>query len=108
MTTRHRITTAACASLGFAVSAAPALAWQGNLTANGSQVPAGPSVISQAASPATPPTIVRVSARGGGFDWGDAGIGAGGGVALSIVALGGALAASQRRSRGHHGIARTG
>ena len=45
------------------------------------------------------PTIVRVSAPSSpGFDWGDAGIGAAGGVALSIVGLGGALAILARRT----------
>jgi hypothetical protein len=40
-----------------------------------------------------------VTARNSGFDWGDAGIGAAGGLALSMVGLGGALAVSQRRTR---------
>lgn len=100
MTTTHRITTAVLVSLGFAIGAAPALAWQSDITPNGSEVPAGsPSVTSQATIPATPPTIVRVSATNGGFDWGDAGIGAAGGLALSMVGVGGALAVSQRRTR---------
>lgn len=34
-----------------------------------------------------------------GFDWGDAGVGAAGGLALSIVGLGATLAASHRRNR---------
>jgi hypothetical protein len=42
--------------------------------------------------------VVRVSNPTGGFDWADAAIGAGGGVALSILGIGGALAL-QRRSR---------
>jgi hypothetical protein len=49
-----------------------------------------------------PATIVRVSATASGFDWGDAGIGAAAGVALSMLALGLVLVASQhgaRRSR---------
>jgi hypothetical protein len=46
------------------------------------------------------PTIVRVYAPSSpGFDWGDAGIGAAGGVALAIVGLGGALAILPRRTR---------
>ena len=36
---------------------------------------------------------------GGGFDWGDAGIGAGGMFAVTIIGLGGALAATNRRRR---------
>lgn len=108
MTTRHRITTAICVSLGFAISASPALAWPSDLTANGSLVPAGsPSVTGPATVPATPPTIVRVNASNGGFDWGDAGIGAGGGFALAMIGLGGALLASQRRERRTHGTIQT-
>lgn len=100
MTIHHRITTAVIVSLGFAVSATPALAWQSDLTPNGSEVPAGsPSVTSQAGVPATPPTVVRVIASSGGFDWGDAGIGAAGGLAISLIGLGGALAVSERRGR---------
>ena len=52
-------------------------------------------------TPATvPQAVVRVQTPQGGFDWGDAGIGAAGGLALSLIALGGGLAASsQRRGR---------
>jgi hypothetical protein len=108
MTTRRRITTAVLVSLGFAMSAAPALAYPTDLTPNGSEVPAGsPAVTGQATGPATPPTIVRVSASNGGFDWGDAGIGAGGAFALSIIGLGGALATSQRRARRTQGATQT-
>ena len=100
MTTRHRITTAVLVSLGFAMSATPALALPTDLTPNGSEVPAGsPSVRSQPAASASQPTIVRVSSSGAGFDWGDVGIGAAGGFALSMVGVGGALAISQSRSR---------
>jgi hypothetical protein len=108
MTTRRRITTAVFVSLGFAMSAAPALAYQTDLTPNGSLVPAGsPSVAGPATAPPTSPTIVRVSASNGGFDWGDAGIGAGGAFALSIIGLGGALATSQRRARRTQGATQT-
>jgi hypothetical protein len=41
---------------------------------------------------------VRVITPQTGFDWGDAGIGAAGGFALSMLGLGGALTVSQRRS----------
>jgi hypothetical protein len=44
-------------------------------------------------SPAVTHTVIRA---GHGFDWGDAGIGAAGGLALSLLAVGGAL--SQRRA----------
>jgi hypothetical protein len=48
----------------------------------------------------TPPTIVRVNAPSNiGFDWGDAGIGAAGGLAVSMLSIGAGLAISQRRER---------
>ena len=47
----------------------------------------------------TPPTIVHLTTPSAGFDWGDAGIGAAGGVALSILGIGSALAISGRRTR---------
>jgi hypothetical protein len=46
-----------------------------------------------------PPTIVRVITPDRGFDWGDAGIGAAGGIALSLLGVGGTLVFSSRRSR---------
>jgi hypothetical protein len=64
--------------------------------------PPGPGPNPPAAvSPAPAVQVVRVSAPGG-FDWGDAGIGAAGGVALSMLGLGGALTVSQRRARRHN------
>jgi hypothetical protein len=47
-----------------------------------------------------PATIVRVSTPTSGFDWGDAGIGAAAGFALSMLALGLVLVASQRGALG--------
>jgi hypothetical protein len=43
--------------------------------------------------------VLPVKAQDGGFDWGDAGIGAAGGLVLSIVAIGGGLVLVQRRER---------
>ena len=48
--------------------------------------------------------VVRVPAPGG-FDWGDAGIGAAGGVGLSMLAVGGGLVIAQRRGRRSSGPA---
>jgi hypothetical protein len=42
---------------------------------------------------------VRIISGDSAFDWGDAGIGAAGGIALSMVGFGGALAVSQNRAR---------
>jgi hypothetical protein len=49
-------------------------------------------------------TVVKVteaSPASGGLDWGDAGIGAGGLLALILLGLGGALAVVHHRQRGH-------
>jgi hypothetical protein len=101
MTTTHRITTGIVVALALGASAAPASARTFDLNPAGSYVPAGTASMQAAAQVAnpSPPTIVRVTARNGGFDWGDAGIGAAGGLALSMVGLGGGLAVSQRRTR---------
>jgi hypothetical protein len=106
MTATHRISTGAVLALALATSSAPASARTFDLNANGSYVQAGAARAQaggQATTPihsvSTSPTIVRVTARNGGFDWGDAGIGAAGGLALSLVGLGGALAMSQHRTR---------
>jgi hypothetical protein len=45
------------------------------------------------------PVVVDSVAAAGGFDYTDAGIGAGGAVALILVAVGGALALSRRPNR---------
>jgi hypothetical protein len=104
MTTRPRIITSVLVVIGLAASSSSALARPFDLNANGSYVPAGsPSMQTQAAAPVSQPTVVRVSAPANGFDWGDAGIGAAGGVALTMVGVGGALVASGRRSRRTHG-----
>jgi hypothetical protein len=92
MTTHHRIT-AGIVALGLAAGAAPASAKPLELIDHNSA-----SARTQATNPSAPPTIVRITASNG-FDWGDAGIGAAGGLALSMVGLGGALAVSQRRTR---------
>lgn len=50
-----------------------------------------------------PPSVVRIISRDSGFDWGDAGIGAAGGLALAMLGVGGGLAISrQRLRRAHH------
>ena len=43
-----------------------------------------------------PQAVVRVQIPQSGFDWGDAGIGAAGGLALAMLGLGGTLLVSQR------------
>ena len=99
MTTRHPIITSAAVALALALGAAPAAArydYRGAAESPG--IRAGTQPLSPVTNRTAPPaTVVRVSAATGGFDWGDAGIGAAGGLALSLVAIGGGLAVSQRR-----------
>lgn len=47
---------------------------------------------------AVPSKSVRVVAHSG-FDWGDAGIGAAGGLAISLLGIGGVMTVTQRRTR---------
>jgi hypothetical protein len=49
-----------------------------------------------------PPAAVRDVNFSGGFNWGDAGIGAGGMLALTIIGLGGALTLTRRRNHRIH------
>jgi hypothetical protein len=55
-----------------------------------------------------PSTVVHVVSHDGRFDWGDAGIGAAGGLGLALVSVGGSVAISQqrraRRSKGSEAI----
>ena len=49
--------------------------------------------------PTAPATVVRVVSASDGFDWGDAGIGAGGALALMTLLVGGTLGATNIRRR---------
>jgi hypothetical protein len=97
--TIHPITSAAVAlALALGAQATPAAAWVSNINAHGSYVPS-PTTNTQGPAAAGPrPTILRVNSRTGGFDWGDAGIGAAGGIAVSMLGLGTALALTGRRT----------
>ena len=60
--------------------------------------PVGPEAVPWTAPQPTP--IVHVIAPQSGFDWGDAGIGAASGLAISMFGVGAAFAiTSQRRTR---------
>jgi hypothetical protein len=61
-------------------------------------VPAAATYATDVAPATVPQPVVRAQAPNSGFDWGDAGIGAAG-VALCAIGVGGAFAATQRRSR---------
>jgi hypothetical protein len=75
----------AALAISFAIAGAPA---------------AAPKVGVNRARRGEAPTIVRVTTPDGGFDWRDAGIGAAGGFAVSMIGIGGALVASGRGA--HH------
>ena len=49
-----------------------------------------------------PPAVARDVTPSGGFNWGDAGIGAGGMLALTVIGLGGALTLTRRRNHRIH------
>jgi hypothetical protein len=116
MTPTHRITTTA-AILTLAAASAPGAAAPLDAFAVTPTHPAAATVYSRqdksltpVSSPTTPAgaiatkvlapqAVVRVQVPQGGFDWGDAGIGAAGGVALAMLGLGGALVVSQQRPR---------
>jgi len=120
MTTTHRITTAAAVLLSLAAAGAPAAsARPADYVPVGKQAPA--SVYSRpdkavipihwpypyggdprpaTAKPASvPQAVVQVQTPGSGFDWADAGIGAAGGLALALLAVGGGLVISHQRPR---------
>lgn len=119
MTTYRRITRLVTVAGALALAATPAVAQPVGGYAGGkyirqdkqlvapstASVPSAGSYVRQdkqlvgpnSASPS--PTIVRLSPASGGFDWGDAGLGAAGGFALSMLAVGGVLAVTQRRGR---------
>jgi hypothetical protein len=85
MLPHHRFKTTAAAALTLSALAVPAAS---------AKLPAPDPIYKPS------PTIVRISAPSSrGFDWGDAGIGAAGGLALAMLGIGGGLAIAQRRER---------
>jgi hypothetical protein len=65
---------------------------------------------SAVATPTTPPTVQVVTKHDSGFAWGEAGLGAGGTLALVAIAGGGAIAIRRRHESpvGQHRSAATG
>jgi hypothetical protein len=119
MITTHRMTTTAAVILSLAAAGAPTAIARpvGADTATAAnQAPAtvysrpdkslirvsapyGDSTSRQATAPQA---VVQVQTPPSGFDWGDAGIGAAGGVALAMLGLGGALVITHRPKRTRH------
>ena len=67
-----------------------------------SQPPRTPDDSSAYHTARIPPTAVRVVTPSGGFHWGDAGIGAGGMLALTAIGICGALTLTRRRNQHMH------
>jgi hypothetical protein len=57
----------------------------------------------QAVTGHAPPAAVVVTVDGGGFDWGDAGIGGAGGVALALLGTAGIVLVRDGRRQKAHG-----
>jgi hypothetical protein len=100
MSTTRRIIASVSVAAMLAAVAGSASAGEFNVNKHGSYVQVPPTTI-EATRDALAPTIVHVSASTSGFDWADAGIGAGAGVAISALIAGGGLALSQRRDGSH-------
>ena len=96
MTSTRRITTTAAVLLSLTAAGAPAAMARPDF-APAAKV-AAPALSTQSA----PPPVVRIETPQSGFDWGDAGIGAAGGLALSILGIGTALVLTDRHGRHPH------
>jgi len=113
MTTTHRAATSALLVLALAAASAPTAGARPDFEPAAKQAPT--SVYSRpdkSLIPLTPPysgrvatqasaqqPVVRVQPPQSGFDWGDAGIGAAGGLGLALLGLGGGLVISHQRPR---------
>ena len=117
MTITHRFSTGVVLALALAAASAPGASARpvgAETSASGANPPpaavysrqdksivpsTAPTTTARIAQASAPPAVVRLQPSAGGFDWGDAGIGAAGGLALSMIGLGGVLAVSQNRAR---------
>jgi hypothetical protein len=109
MTTTHRTTATAAVILSLAAAGAPTATATVSSSTNPATTANHPpatvysrpdkSMIRITTPASAPQAVVRITTLPNGFDWGDAGIGAAGGLALATIGLGGALALSQRRPR---------
>jgi hypothetical protein len=103
--TTHKHSTKAAVALALTLSALSPAAAAARLDLNPPRSTSAASAAPTASTVAPTPRaqIIRVTAPGG-FDWGDAGIGAAGGLGLSLLALGGGAVVT-RRGRGSSGRA---
>lgn len=99
MTTTGRFIAVLALTASLAAVATPAWAQPSNLNAHGSYVLVPPTPAGATSKDSNgQPAIIRITGRTG-FAWGDAGIGAAGGIALLAILIGGVLTASQHRGR---------
>ncbi len=105
MTTAHRTATTALLALSLAATGTPTASARPGRAAHQPGAVYSRQDKSLLAPNDPPPAVVRISSPGSGFDWSDAGIGGAGGFALSMIAIGGALVISPRRTR-HRDTAR--
>jgi hypothetical protein len=99
MTTAYCAATTALLVVSLAATGGPTAAARPDGAAHHPRAPYSRQDKSLLAPNDPPQAVVRISSPGGGFDWGDAGIGAAGGFALSMIGIGGALVVSQHRTR---------
>lgn len=108
MISTPRITTTAAVILSLAAAGAPtatATLTSTNPATTANQQTAtvysrpDKSIIRDTTPANAPQAVVRITTPPNGFDWGDAGIGAAGGLALAMLGVGGALMITQQRPR---------
>ena len=113
MTHTRRITTTAAVLLSLAATGAPTATARPDVAPAAKQpaptaysrpdkslIPLATPYVDSTSRPASAPqAVVRIQTPSSGFDWGDAGIGAAGGVAIAMLGLGGALVVSNHRPR---------
>ncbi|MFZ1993568.1 MAG: hypothetical protein WAU75_05615 [Solirubrobacteraceae bacterium] len=111
MTTTHRITMTALLILSLAAAGAPVASARAVRVEPASVATPTPTAYSRqdkSLISATTLTSTPTTTGNSGFDWLDAAIGAAGGIALSMLGLGGAHGVSQYRTRSQHTAALSG
>lgn len=101
MSITRRIVSVVSTVIALAASSGTALAAPFNENGKGSYVEVPPAQTVAASGHAVQPTIVHVTTVAGGFNWGDAAIGAAAAVAIAILVIGGVLVLTQHRPGGH-------
>jgi hypothetical protein len=96
--TTNRVTAALTVAVALAAGASSASAAFVNTTPGGSAVRIPYTV------PTPQPAAANTDQHGGAFDWGDAGIGAVGGIGITMIGVGGVLASTRRRERRPHTV----